>query len=157
MTEPPCARKLRGLLFWCARWLLGGAEFHRGRVEVSVSDGGGRRAAAVLTVRPRPGEEVYDGERGPDSGEGLAALAPRLLAALVSADGMKVLRLVAEGGPLPAKAVVAKAGVERSKCYVLLTDLRDRGIIADRGDGYELADPELWAALAAERGDRRVA
>lgn len=147
-TEAPYQRELRARLFWCARWILGGDSYHAGRLEVVVRDGTPGRATSAVVLRPRAGEEVYDARDGPGRAGALAELAPRLLAAMLSSDERRVVRLVAERGPIAPKAVVASAGVERSKCYVLLSELADRGIIADRGDGYELAEPEVWAALS---------
>jgi hypothetical protein len=147
MTTPPSKRELRSALFWSARWLLGGAEFHRGPLLVAIEEEG-----QTLILRPREGEELFDADNGPDGG-GLTELAPQLLASLVSADGLAILRLVATRGPVASKVIVASAGIERCKCYVLLGDLRDRGLIADRGEGYEIADAAVWEAVRRRATD----
>lgn len=76
-----------------------------------------------------------------------ARAAPTAARAMLSPDALAVMAVVAERGPVAPKSVVAAAGVERSKCYVILTDLKDRGLILDRGDGYEVADRELWGEI----------
>ncbi|MBY0515130.1 MAG: helix-turn-helix domain-containing protein [Gemmataceae bacterium] len=103
-----------------------------------------------LVIRSRPGDEVFDAEHGPGAAGAAAALAGKLLGLLLSDDGRRIMRVIADRGPATAKVVVGAAGVERSKCYSLLADLRERGLIRDDGDGYELADRDVWAAV--ERG-----
>ena len=101
--------------------------------------------------------DEYDGpdddEQGQeDEPEEDAVPVARLVAAFLSADARAVLEVVAARGPVLQKNVVAAlaaTGPERSKCCHLLADLRARGLIAGGGDGYALADPELWAAVAA--------
>lgn len=129
--------------------MIGGGIFYRGPIRITISEGEGGEAGEQLTVRPKPDDELYTAESGPGGTDHAAGLASRLLAALVSEDGLRVWRYVAERGPVAAKVVPGACGVERSRCYVLLTDLRDRGLIADHGDGYELADKELWEAIIA--------
>lgn len=146
-TESPLRRELRARLFWSARWLLGGSYYHRGNVEVVVRDGDSRRAGVLLTLRPMPGDEVYDGDIGPEQGERMATLAVQLLAALLSADGLAIVRHIQKRQPVTAKAIVIGTGIDRTKLYTLLTDLRDRGLIRDTPDGYVIANKELLDML----------
>lgn len=143
---PPSPRDLRSVVFWSARWLLGAGTYYRGPLQVTVSEGTSDQAGQTLTLRPKAGEEVY-GPDGPGGSDPAAGLGPRLLAALVSPDGRRIMEVIADAGPVAAKTIQLRAGIERSRLYCLLTDLRDRGLIADHGDGYELADPELWEAV----------
>jgi hypothetical protein len=152
MTAPPGRSELRAVLFWCARWLLGGPDYHHGPVEVVVRDGGRADVGAALLLRPRPGEEVYDANDGPPEHERLAHLAARLLAAFTSPDELRVLQVIAKRGPIAPKAVILASGVERTKCYVLLSELTARGLVRDAGDGYTLqVTADLWEVLSRDR------
>lgn len=94
-------------------------------------------------IDPTPGRGETDDEGPPD-------LLTRALRALVSPDGLRILSLIGEKGPLEAKAVAAQLApaVERSKCYTLIADMRARGLVRDEGNGYVLGEPELWRAAA---------
>jgi hypothetical protein len=69
------------------------------------------------------------------------------------------MRFIAErGAPVAAKVIATGTGIERSKCYVIIKALSERGLIADRGAGFVIADPELWEAVRDSRtGTPRVA
>lgn len=144
---PPCRRTLRARLFWVSRWLLGAGGFHAGSIRVVIDDGD-NASGETLVIRPRADDEDVDPD-GPPSGSPGSVLAPKLLARLLSADGLAIMRLVAARQPVAAKVVMAGVGFDRSKCYTLLTDLRDRGLIRDTEGGYEVADAEVWAAVSA--------
>jgi hypothetical protein len=146
--ECPCRRELRARLFWAARWLLGGNRFHAGPVEVSISDGRSDQSGQIIVFRPRHGDEIYDAGHGPDGLSVLAELAPRLMAALLSPDEFKILRTISDRGPLGAKQLIAATAIERSRCYVLLSELSQRGVLRESLDGYEVADVEVWVAIS---------
>lgn len=150
MDDVPSRQHLRALVFWASRWLVGGSEYYRGplRVTAAVDD---EHGSDRLTMRPKAGDEVYDARSGP--GEQLADLAPRLLATFLSKDAREVMGIVAARGPIASKAIANAVTVERSKCYSLLADLRERGLIRDTGDGYQIAAPEVWAAVAPSTGE----
>lgn len=79
----------------------------------------------------------------------------RMARCMLSPEGARIMQYIADRGPIEAKAVAVSCGVERSKCYVLLSDLRERGLIRDDGRGYAIAEPDLWAAVSgAEVGDQ---
>jgi hypothetical protein len=148
-SDPPSRSELRATIFWCARWLLGGTTFLRGPIHVMIGESpepyGG---CEELMLRPKPGEEFYSAHRPPGTKDDDAVSMSKLLAAFVSEDGLRIWRCVAEKGPIAAKNVPMIVGVERSRCYVLLMDLKDRRLIADHGDGYVIADKELWGLVA---------
>lgn len=73
-------------------------------------------------------------------------LLERVLAALLSPDGRRIMNLIAREQPAHAKGIVSGSCLERSKCYVLLADLVARGLIAEIRGGYVIADRELWEA-----------
>jgi hypothetical protein len=144
-AEVPTRRALRSQLFWAARWLRGGAAFHRGPVRVVIDDGG-PEPAETLVIRPAADDDAVSPD-GPPLDHPSAALAERLAARLLSPDAARIVAYIAGRGTAAAKVIAGGAGVERSKCYVLLGDLKDRGLIRDEGDGYALADLELWHAV----------
>jgi hypothetical protein len=65
-------------------------------------------------------------------------------ARLVSPDGLKILRVLADKGASEVKAIATHSGVERSKVYVLVGDMAARGLIRDDGEGYVIADQKAW-------------
>ena len=145
-ADSPSRRDLRARLFWIARWLFGGDEYHHGSLQVVIGEGA-PHGGDKLVIRPKPGEEVYDAEDGPAGTDHMVAIAPKLLTAFLSADALAVMRYIAEKGGVAAKVIPSGARVERSKCYVLITDLRDRGLIRDAGNGYVISNVELWGAV----------
>ena len=117
-VDQPEHRYLRAVLFWAARWLLGGSSYHRGPLRV-VIDTGVPVPGERLIVRPQLVDELYDADNGPCNGEAMAALAPRLLAHFLSPDSRRIMAYIAERGPVASKVVVLGAGVEREKCYAI--------------------------------------
>lgn len=76
-------------------------------------------------------------------------------AAFLSPECERIVRVIFDRGPVAAKVIQRAANVPRTTCYVLLADLKARGLIHDEGDGYELATlaalPEVIAlTLASE-------
>ena len=55
-----------------------------------------------------------------------------------SPDGMKILAAVREYGPAAVKEIIERTRIEKSRCYVLVDDMAQRGLIVDHGDGYEI-------------------
>ncbi len=74
-------------------------------------------------------------------------LVSRLIASFVSPESMRILEAVAERGPVAPKSVTRVAGVDRTRCYCLLGELRGRGLIRLDRDGYTLAAAEVWAMV----------
>jgi hypothetical protein len=146
MDAPLDRPLLRAYLFWCARWLLGGSEYHRGAIRVVIDDGEPVPGETQI-LRPRESDELFDETNGPDRGAGLAALAPQLKSCFLSPDSRAILTFISTRQPVAAKVIAAGVGIERSKCYVLLTELRDRGLIRDQGDGYVIVAPDVWEAV----------
>lgn len=133
----------RALIDAAARYAAAIAGASLVRVCVTLSDGGKRRIDPPLSVGP-PAVEI---EGTPaDPAESLAA---KLLRCLLSPDGLQIMRVIADRGQVEAKAIVMALTnvVDRSKCYTLLTELRERGLIRDDGSGYTLADAEVWGAV----------
>ena len=49
--------------------------------------------------------------------------------------------------PIATKAIIDEAGVERTKLYMLVADLVDRGVLAETGDGLVIGDVGTWDAV----------
>ena len=139
----PLRRDLKATMFWCARWLLGGDHYYRGSLTVRAVRG--RRGGESLELRPEPGDEVYPADGGPLGDQ--TELTAKLLASFLSSEARVVMGVVADRGPMLAKSIVERSGIERSRAYLILGELKERGLITDGKDGYELADRELWATL----------
>lgn len=83
-------------------------------------------------------------------------------AAFLSPECERIVRVIYERGPVAAKVIQRAAQVPRTTCYVLLADLKARGLVHDEGDGYELATlaalPEVIAlSLASGNAGRGLA
>lgn len=66
---------------------------------------------------------------------------------LLSTSGKKIVEAIAAGSPIEAKAIPAAVGIDRSKVYVLLGDMAERGIIRLTADGYVIADAAVLKCL----------
>ncbi|HYH64915.1 MAG TPA: hypothetical protein VD866_09500 [Urbifossiella sp.] len=79
-------------------------------------------------------------------------------AAFLSPECERIVQVVFDRGPVAAKVISRVAKVDRTRCYVLLADLRARGLIRDDGDGYELATlAALPSVIGLSLGVRRGA
>lgn len=144
---PPDRRALRTRLFWAVRWMVGRSVYYTGAIRILIDDGR-TPAGEMLVIQPLFDDEPVDAE-GPPSRSPASLLAPKLLSRFMSPDGLAIMRHIASRGSVPAKAIATGVGIERSKCYVLIIELRDRGLIRDTPDGYVIADVEVWAACGA--------
>ncbi len=147
VTEFPSRRDLRARMFWIARWLFGGGEYHYGSIQVVIGESA-PRGGDKLVIRPKPGEEVYAADDGLDGTDQMAAIAPKLLATYLTPDAQAVMQFIAAKGAAPAKVIPTGSRVDRTKCYAILCDLRERGLIRDAGEGYEIAAPDVWDVIS---------
>lgn len=95
-------------------------------VHVTLTLADGRRCeygCAPEPLTPRPKART----KGP------TALVP---SASLGTDARKIVDAIQQRGPIEAKNIPSASGVERSKCYVLIGDLAERGLIRDTPDGY---------------------
>ena len=80
----------------------------------------------------------------------------------LSPQGRAVLSAIAAAGqPVPPKVLVRRCGeLTRTTVYAVVAELKARGLIVDDGDGFRLADPDLWAMVRdggrCERTDRAI-
>lgn len=139
---PPPESELLALLYWCARWQAGGASFYRGRLTVEIT--AGRKS---LTLRPGAGDERYGPADGPGAADGLTAAA--MLRVMFSEDERTILEAVTERKATTGADVVKASGIERARCYELLRNLKERGVLRDTPDGIELVAAAVWRACAA--------
>ncbi len=73
--------------------------------------------------------------------------AMRLFPCLFSTESQAIMRAVADRGPICAEDAARLAGIDPPRGCTLLAELRGRGLIADEGNGFRLADPEVWASF----------
>ena len=66
---------------------------------------------------------------------------------VLSQDGRRICRAIADRQPIATKAIIDEAGVERTKLYMLVADLVDRGVLAETGDGLVIGDTGTWDAV----------
>ncbi len=90
-----------------------------------------------------PPEVAGDSHRTPQPASSI------LLARFLSRDSRTLLRAIAERGPIAGKVLAESMEIERSRAYVLLSDLKERQLVRDGPEGYEMNDIELWERLKA--------
>lgn len=76
-------------------------------------------------------------------------LLPQVLSTYLSPAARRILELIATRGPIAPKTIARTTKVERTRCYCLVADLRERGLIRDGKDGYVLVAREVWAEIVA--------
>jgi hypothetical protein len=142
MTNPPDRRTLRSTLIWSARWLLlGGNEQFRGKIRVHISSSDGSESVQFR-------EESSSSERTPTAfrqryDEGFFEF---LVAGFLSEEEQKIVRLLTDS-PKKASVLIDRAKIERSRFYVLASNLGDRKVIRAVSDGYELTSDFVTKVL----------
>lgn|SRR5262245_17584404 len=150
LRERPSRRTLKSTLLWCARWLVAD-EFYTGPVHIEIA---AQEEGERILVEPVP-IAGQDGMILPDTlgvVPGSCVGNSELLRVLLSEDERKILSVLADSAPVKAATVQERSKVEKSRFWVLWSNLQFRGFIADaeRGEGYTLAIGWIREVLGQE-------
>lgn len=158
----PPKRDLKSAILWCARWLVeeDGQPYAGRHLVVKISAAGQGEAIKVKPVRGSDGVEQPQLVRVAEAASAGAAAGGRdeLMRLMFSADEMSILRALAVKEPSKASDVMDRARIEKSKFWVLWSNLQHRGFIgdADVGEGFVIL-PVWVRELVAEGAKGRPA
>lgn len=149
---PPSRRDLKSTALWCARWLVGDGKFYQGRVRVVIS---AKKLGEGLVVNPSKSATGLSLPEALGATPGCAAPVSELLRVLLSDDEKKILAVLAGEPGAKAATVMDRSKVEKSRFWVLWSNLQLRGFVADaeRGEGYMVAAQWMRELVAGSGGN----
>lgn len=147
--RPPSRRVLKSSILWCSRWLVSDdGEFYRGKIHVEITASKEGETVGVKPVRGIDGLTDPTADLrvtpAPGSGQavvqtGVAVASPsEMLRVMFSRDEVRILKELAGHEPSKAAAVMDRCRIEKSKFWVLWSNLQQRGVVgdADQGEGF---------------------
>jgi hypothetical protein len=157
----PPKRDLKSAILWCARWLVeeDGKPYSGRHLSVKILAAGQGEVIEVKPIRGSDGIEQPQLVRlAEPTGPGVAAGRDELLQLMFSADETNILRALAVKEPSKASDVMDRARMEKSKFWVLWSNLQHRGFIgdADEGEGFVIL-PAWVRELVADGAKGRPA
>lgn len=156
----PPKRDLKATILWCSRWLLeeDGKPYRGKNLTVRVGAEGQGEAIEVKPVRGNDGVDVPVMVRLAEEPAGQEVSAPELLRVLFSADELSILRAMAGREASKASDVMERAKLEKSKFWVLWSNLQHRGVVGDveQGEGFCVL-PQWVKEMFAGNGQNRPA